>query len=90
MNDKEIIISFLNQFSNPKKGLNFCQQCNPDFLFIKSSGNPKDVKGFEQMISSDLVQEKLEITKTHRLEFFRESILMCFFKLVSNLLTKGY
>ena len=42
------------------------------------------------MISSDLVQEKLEITKTHRLEFLRESILMCFFKLVSNLLTKGY
>ena len=41
------------------------------FLFIRPSGNPIDAKGFEQMITGDIVQEKAEITKIHRFEFFK-------------------
>ena len=59
------------------------------FLFIKSSGNPIDAKGFEQMITGDIVQEKAEITKIHRLEFLNENIVLCIFTLGSKFTYKG-
>ena len=72
MNDKETIISLLNEFADPKKMASFfVENATPDFLFIRPSGNPIDAKGFEQMITGDIVQEKTEITKIHRLEFFK-------------------
>ena len=43
----------------------FVDNVTPDFLFIRPSGNPVDAKGFEKMISGDIVQEKAEITKIH-------------------------
>ena len=89
MNDRETIISLLNEFANPKKmALFFVDNATPDFLFIRPSGNPIDAKGFEQMITGDIVQEKAEITKIHRFEFFSENIFICIFKLVSKF-TKG-
>ena len=90
MNDKETIISLLNEFANPKKMASFfLDNATPDFLFIRPSGNPIDPKGFEQMINGDIVQEKAEITKIHRLEFLSENIVMCIFTLGSKLLIKG-
>ena len=90
MNDKEAITSLLNEFANPKKnGLIFSWQCNSRFLFIRPSGNPIDAKGFEQMITGDIVQEKAEITKIHRFEFLNENIVMCIFTLVSKFAYKG-
>ena len=41
MNDKEIIISLLNDFANPKKMASFfVENATPDFLFIRPSNNP--------------------------------------------------
>ena len=91
MNDQETIISLLNEFSNPTKMASFfVDNATPDFLFIIPSGNPIDAKGFEKMITGDIVQEKAEITKIHRFEFLSENIVMCIFTLGSNLLIKGH
>ena len=56
-----------------------------DFLFIRPSGNPIDSKGFEQMITGDIVQEKAEITKNSPIRIFkRKYIVMCIFSLGSK------
>ena len=90
MNDQETIISLLNEFANPKKMASFfLNNATTDFLFIRPSGNPIDAKGFEQMISADIVQEKAEITKIHRLEVLSENIIMCIFTLGSKFTYKG-
>ena len=90
MNDKETIISLLNEFANPKKMASFfLDNATPDFLFIRPNGNPIDAKGFEQMITNEIVQEKAEITKIHRLEFLSEKIVMCIFTLGSKFTYKG-
>ena len=82
MKDKETIILLLNKFADPKKMASFfVENATPDFLFIRPSGNPIDAKGFEQMITSDIVQEKAEITKIHRFEFLSENIVICIFTL---------
>ncbi len=47
----------------------FVDNATADFLFIRPSGNPIDAKGFEQIITDEIVQEKAEITKIHRFEF---------------------
>ena len=52
-----------------------------DFLFIRPNSNPIDAKGFEQMITGDLVQEKAETAKIHRFEFLSENLVMCIFEL---------
>ena len=76
MNDKETIISLLDEFANPKRMASFfVENATPDFLFIRPSGNPIDSKGFEQMITGDIVQEKAEITKIHRFEFLSDNIV---------------
>ena len=75
---------------NPKKMDSFfVHNATPDFLFIRPSGNPIDAKGFEQMITGDIVQEKAEITKIHRFEFLSENIVMCIFTLGSKFTYKG-
>ena len=90
MNNKDTIISLLNDFANPKKMASFfVNNATPDFLFIRPSGNPIDAKEFEQMISGDVVQEKAEITKIHRLEFLSENVVMCIFTLGSKFTYKG-
>jgi len=90
MNDEEIIISLLNEFANPEKMATFfLNNATPDFLFIRPSGNPLDAKGFKQMISVDVVQEKAEVTKIHRIEFLSENIVMCIFTLGSKFTYKG-
>ena len=90
MNDKETIISLLNEFANPKTmALFFIDNATPDFLFIRPSGNPIDAEGFKQMISGDVVQEKTEITKIHRLEFLSDNVAMCIFTLGSKFSYKG-
>ena len=90
MNDKETIISLLNDFADPKKMASFfVKNATSDFLFIRPSGNPINAEGFEKMISGDVVQEKAEITKIHRLEILSENIVMCIFTLGSKFTYKG-
>jgi len=67
----------------------FVGNATPDFLFIGPSGNPIDVKGFERMITGEIVQEKAEITKIHRFEFLSENIIICIFILGSYFTYKG-
>ena len=72
MNDKETIISLLNKFANPKNDIIFVENATPNFLCIRPSDNPIDAKGVEQMITGEIVQEKVEITKIHRFKFLSE------------------
>ena len=90
MTDKETIISLLNEFANPEKMASFfMNNATSDFLFIRPSGNPINAEGFEKMISGDVVQEKAEITKLHRLEFLSDNVAVCIFTLGSKFTYKG-
>ena len=90
MTDKETIISLLNEFANPEKMASFfINNATSDFLFIRPSGNPINAEGFEKMISGDVVQEKAEITKLHRLEFLSNNVAVCIFTLGSKFTYKG-
>ena len=62
----------------------FIHNATSDFLFIRPSGNPINAEGFEKMISDDVVQEKAEITKIHRLEFLSNNVSLCIFTLGSK------
>ena len=90
MTDKETIISLLNEFANPETMASFfINDATSDFLFIRPSGNPINAEGFEKMISGDVVQEKAEITKLHRLEFLSDNVAVCIFTLGSKFTYKG-
>ena len=90
MTDKESILSLLNDFADPEKMASFfVENGTSEFLFIRPSGNPIDAEGFKQILSSDVVQEKAELTKIHRLEFLSENIVMCIFTLGSKFTYKG-
>ena len=90
MTDKETIISLLNEFANPETMASFfINNATSDFLFIRPSGNPINAEGFEKMISGDVVQEKTEITKLHRLEFLSDNVAVCIFTLGSKFTYKG-
>ena len=90
MTDKEKILSLLNEFANPERMSSFfVNNATSDFLFIRPSGNPINAEGFEKMISGDVVQEKAEITKIHRLEFLSDHVAMCIFTLGSKFTYKG-
>ena len=90
MTDKELIFSLISEFANPEKMASFfVNNATPNFLFIRPSGNPIDAYGFEKMISGDVVQEKTEITKIHRLEFLSDNVAMCIFTLGSKFSYKG-
>ena len=91
MTEKEQITSLLYELATPQKmGSFFVNNATSDFLFIRPSGNPITAKGFEEMMNSgDVVQEKAEITKIHRLEFLSDSAVMCIFVLGSKFSYKG-
>ena len=90
MTDKETILSLLNEFANPEKMASFfIHNATSDFLFIRPSGNPINAEGFEKMISGDVIQEKAEITKIHRLEFLSDNVSLCIFTLGSKFTYKG-
>ena len=91
MTDKEKIISLLDELASPeKRGSFFMNNATPDFLFIRPSGNPISAKGFKEMMDSgDVVQEKAEITKIHRLEFLSDNFAMCIFTFGSKFRYKG-
>ena len=49
MNDKETVISLLDDFANPKKMASFfVDNATPNFLFIRQSGNPLDAEEFKK------------------------------------------
>ena len=57
----------------------FVNNATPDFLFIRPSGNPLDAKGFEQMITGDIMQETIEITRIHRFECLSDNVVKHFY-----------
>ena len=67
----------------------FINNATSDFLFIRPSGNPINAEGFKKMISGDVIQEKLEITKIHHLEFLNNNYSLCIFTLDSKFTYKG-
>ena len=67
----------------------FIHNDTQDFLFIRPSVNPIDAKGFEQMISDDIIHEKSEITKIKKFEILSDNIVICIFTLVSKFNYKG-
>ena len=91
MTNKEKLISLLIELATPEKmGSFFVNNATSNFLFIRPSGNPIDAKAFEKMINSgDVVQEKAEITKIHRVEFLSDNVAMCIFTLGSKFSYKG-
>ena len=91
MSDKEKILSLLNELATPEEmGSFFVKNATSDFLLIRPSGNPLDAAGFEKMMTSgDVIQDKAEITKIHRLEFLSANIVMCIFTLGSKFSYKG-
>ena len=91
MDDRDIIISMLNEFASPEKmGSFFVKNATSDFLFIRPSGNPITAKGFEKMMTSgDVIQEKTEIIKIHRFDFLNDDVVMCIFTLGSKFTYKG-
>tara|TARA_Y100000813_G_scaffold167880_1_gene129805 strand:- start:170 stop:559 length:390 start_codon:yes stop_codon:yes gene_type:complete len=91
MTDRETILSLLDDLATPKNmGSFFVNNATSDFLFIRPSGNPINAKGFEKMMTSgDVVQEKSEITKIHRLEFLGDNVAMCIFTLGAKFTYKG-
>ena len=74
MTDKERILSLLNEFANPKKWLLFLNKATSSSLLIRPSANQINEDGFGEMILVDVIQEKAEITKIHRLDFLSENI----------------
>ena len=54
------------------------------FLFIRPSSNNIDAKGCKKMITGDIFQQEIEITKIHTLEFLSENIVMWIFTLGSK------
>ena len=91
MTDKETILSLLAELAAPENiGSFFINNATSDFLFIRPSGNPINAKGFEKMMTSgDVIQEKSEITKIHRLEFLSDNVAMCIFTLSAKFTYKG-
>ena len=91
MDDRDKIISMLNEFASPEKmGSFFVKNATSDFLFIRPSGNPITAKGFEKMMTSgDVIQEKTEIIKIHRFDFLNDDVVMCIFTLGSKFTYKG-
>ena len=91
MTDKETILSLLAELADPENiGSFFINNATSDFLFIRPSGNPINAKGFEKMMTSgDVIQEKSEITKIHRLEFLSDNVAMCIFTLSAKFTYKG-
>ena len=56
LNDKETIIALLNEFANPKKmTFFFVENATADFLFIRPSVYRIDAKGFEQIITGEII-----------------------------------
>ena len=47
------------------------------------------MKEFEQIITGDVVQEKVEINKIYRFEFLSENIEICIFTIVSKFTYEG-
>ena len=91
MTDQETIKSMLDELASPQKMASFfVDNASPDFLLIRPSGNPISANGFQDMmISGDVVHEKSEITKIHRLEFLSNDVVMCVFTLGAKFSYKG-
>ena len=91
MLSEEIIIKqLLDNFAANDYGDFLSNNATEDFLFIRPSGNPIDVKGFIEMSNSgDVVDGFCDIKKIHKLEFFSSDVSICVFTLRSSFIYKG-
>ena len=90
MRDKNKIIELLDGFCANDYGEFLLYNSTNDFLFIRPSGNPIDVKGFCEMnTSGELIDGYCDIKKIHKLEFLSVDFAMCVFTLRSSFIYKG-
>ena len=91
MADKDQILSILEKFaSKDRMGSFLIDNTTSDFLLIRPSGNPIEVKGLAQMWSSgDLVLATAEITKVRKFDFQCDEVAMCIFTMASKFTYKG-
>ena len=91
MSSKEKILSILEAFASTERMWSFfLDNATPNFLFIRPSENPKDAKGFHDMLSSwDLELRSAEITKVQKFELLGSNAAICVFTLGSKFTYKG-
>ena len=91
MSDKKEILDLLENLAAADHYHEFLREKGTkDFLFIRSSGNPIDVDGFEKMtLCGDVIDNYSEIIDIQKLEFFSDIIAMCVFTMRENMEYKG-
>ena len=90
LSDEEKIIQLLDNFTANDFGEFLLNNATKDFLFIRPSGNPIDVKGFIEMkTSGDVVDGYCDIQKIHKLQFLSSDVSICVFTLRSSFIYKG-
>ena len=90
LSEERIIRQLLDNFAANDYGDFLNNNATEDFLFIRPSGNPIDVKGFIEMnTSGDVVDGFCDIKKIHKLEFFSSDVSICVFTLRSSFIYKG-
>ena len=90
LSEEKIIIQLLDNFAANDYGDFLINNATEDFLFIRPSGNPIDVKGFIEMeTSGDVVDGYCDIQKIHKLEFLSSDVSICVFTLRSSFVYKS-
>ena len=89
MSNIKAIENLINGYAASKDSSFLIPNVTEDFLAVRPSGNPINAEGFAKMISGDVVQEKAEITKIHRLEFLSDNVSLCIFTLGSKFTYQG-
>ena len=84
MSDQDEILSLLENLAAAEYYHEFLRENGTkNFLFIRPSGNPIDVDGFEKMTScGDVIDNYSEIIDIHKLEFFSDINAMCVFTML--------
>ena len=91
LSEEKIIIQLLDNFAANDYGDFLINNATEDFLFIRPSGNPIDVKGFIEMeTSGDVVDGYCDIQKIHKLEFLSSDVSICVFTLRSSFVYRGF
>ena len=90
LSEEKKIIQLLDNFAANDYGDFLINNATEDFLFIRPSGNPIDVKGFIKMkTSGDVVDGYCDIQKIHKLEFLSSDVSICVFTLRSSFVYKS-
>ena len=91
MSDQDEIFSLLENLAAAEYYHEFLRENGTnDFLFIRPSGNPIDVDGFEKMtLCGDVIDNYSEIIDIEKLVFLSDTSAMCVFIMRENFEYKG-